>query len=177
MKTATVSEELKKRVPRFIVNLAALALVTFVYNTVPLPFGILLLPGLNISVDQLIRLVIILAILVLLARTLPDAFFLADVTADTLLKRLGMKDEEKPLRRAARDFVYIIVTVLMATAVLPFLTAIPSYGHQMATAASLIALGAVLLLIYDIGRVVYGVLERKAEVIANRLLKRSEKGE
>ncbi|MCD6530094.1 hypothetical protein J7L06_07410 [Candidatus Bathyarchaeota archaeon] len=175
MDAATVNEELKRRIPRFIVNLAALALITFIYNTAPLPFGILFLPGLNISVDQLIRLTIILIILVLLARILPDAFFLADVTADVFLKRLGMKGEEKPLRRAARDFVYIIVAILMATAALPFLTAIPGYGNQMAAVASLIALGAVLLLIYDIGRIIYRVLERKTEAIVTRLLKQSER--
>lgn len=174
MKDATVSEELKRRMPRFIVTLAALALTIFIYNAAYLSFDIPL-PGLNISVDQLIRLIMILTILVLLARALPDAFFLADVTADTLLKRLGMKGEEKPLRRAARDFVYIIVVVLIATAALPFLAAVPSYGHQMVAAVSLIALGVVLLLIYDIGRMLYRVLERKAEVAVSRLLKRPEK--
>lgn len=175
MGTRSIGEELKKRIPRFIISLTFLISLLFIYNTIPLPFSEVPLPGLNIGADQLIRLIMILTILVLLAKILPDAFFLADLSADILLKRLGMGDKEKPLKRASRDLVYIIITILLAAAALPFLSAIPDFGSHLTAAASLIALGVVLLLIYDVGKIIYGVIEEKAESIANWITEQSNR--
>lgn len=178
MARRSLSDELKERVPRFIVNTIILLILFFVYPVAPLLFVGITIPGLNMGADQLTRLVVILIIIIFLARTLPDALVLADIGTDLVLKHLGIR-EERPLRRASRDLVYMIIVILLAAAALPFLSAIPGFGAWLSAAASLVSLGLLLLLFYDMGRVLYRVLEEKAEAMADwlaQLASREDKG-
>jgi len=176
MERRSASEEIRRRVPRFIVNTIILAILFFLYPAIPLPFSGTVVPGLNLAGDQLARLVVILVILIFLARVLPDALVLADIGADVLLRHLGAKKEERPLRRAARDVVYMILLILLAAAALPFFSSIPTeLGSWLSTSTSLITLGLFLVLIYDVGRTLYGVLEEKTEAFANWLAEQVNK--
>lgn len=159
-------EELRRRVPRLIVNTVILIILYFLYPAVPLPFRGIEVPGLNIYGDQLMRLTIMLLIGIFLAKALPDALYLMDVGVDMLLTRLDIKKKEKPLKRAARDLLYIILVILLAAATLPFFSAIPSeVGGWLSAATSLVTLALVLILLYDIGRIFYSVLEKKTEAL------------
>ena len=173
----STSEEIRRRVPRFIVNTIALVILyLLLYPFIPAYFNGINVPGLNIAGDQLARLVLILIILIFLARALPDALVLADVGVDILLARLGAKKEERPLRRAARDIIYIILLILLAAAVLPFFSSMPTeLGNWLSTSTSLITLGLFLILIYDMGRTLYRVLEEKTQSLANWLAEQVNK--
>ena len=176
MRERSAGEEIRRRVPRFIVNAIILAILFLSYPIIPAPFTGMTVPGLGINGDQLARMIIILIILIFLARVLPDALVLADIGADVFLRRLGAKEEERPLKRAARDIVYIILLMLLAAAALPFFSAIPTeLGGWLSTSTSLITLGLFLVLIYDVGRTLYKVLEEKTQAFADWLAQQVNK--
>jgi len=88
---------------------------------------------------------------------------------------LGIKEERSP-KRAARELIYIIVIILVATALQPLIgTLEPSVKGPLATATVYVALGIILILIYDIGRILYRIVERKAESVADRLVKMTDR--
>jgi p-aminobenzoyl-glutamate transporter AbgT len=88
------------------------------------------------------------------------------VLTDAITKKLGVK-EEQASKRAARELVYIIAIVLVVTALSPLLLSIQDVGYYLSTATVYIGLGLVILFIYDIGRIVYKIIEEKAESLAD----------
>jgi len=122
-------------------------------------------------------LVWILTILVLgifLIRALSDAMVLGDVLTDALVKKLGVKEERSP-KRAAREFAYIIIIVLVVTAVSPLLANIQDVGFYLSTATVYIGLGLIILFIYDIGRIIYKIIEDKADSFADYFAQMKQK--
>ncbi|MCK4482804.1 hypothetical protein KAU55_06220, partial [Candidatus Bathyarchaeota archaeon] len=103
-----------------------------------------------------------------------DALVLGDILVDIVVRRLGIKEERSP-KRAARDFVYIISIILVVTAVSPMLAIVNA--DLLNVAITYIALGLIILLIYDIGRILYKIVEQKAELLADRLAQMGEKTE
>jgi p-aminobenzoyl-glutamate transporter AbgT len=115
---------------------------------------------------MLVWLLTMVIMVIFLIRALTDALVLGDVLTDVLVRKLGV-NEEKASKRAAREFVYIIVIVLIVTAVSPLLATVQDVGYYLSTATVYIGLGLVILFIYDIGRTVYKIIEEKAESFAD----------
>jgi len=111
---------------------------------------------------------------IFLIRALSDALVLGDVLTDVLVKRLGIKEERSP-KRAAREFAYIIIIVLVVTAVSPILATVQDVGYYLSTAAIYIGLGLTIVFIYDIGRIIYKIIEEKADSFADLLSQRAQK--
>ncbi len=133
------------------------------------------LPGLNINAGTLIGAIALIFTAIFLIRALADALVLSDILTDIFVKRLGIKEERSP-KRAARELIYIIVIILVATALQPLIgTLEPSVEVPLSTATVYIALGIILILIYDIGRILYRIVERKAESVADRLVKMTDR--
>ncbi|MHA1157080.1 MAG: hypothetical protein ACTSQK_13315, partial [Candidatus Heimdallarchaeota archaeon] len=85
-----------------------------------------------------------------------------------------IKEERSP-KRAAREVVYIIVIVLIVTAISPIVSTVQDYGFYLSTIVTYIGLGLVIVFIYDIGRILYTIIENKAEAIAEQLIKPQKK--
>ncbi|MCW3981383.1 MAG: hypothetical protein NWF11_07920, partial [Candidatus Bathyarchaeota archaeon] len=114
---------------------------------------------------------------IFLIRALADALVLVEILTDIFVRRIGIKGERSP-RRAARDFIYIIVIILIATAILPVRILLPENIVPWFTAATIYsALVVIIILIYDIGRVIYRFIEQRAELLADRLSKIAEPDE
>lgn len=90
------------------------------------------------------------------------------MVTDMLVRKLGIKEERSP-RRAARDFVYIIIIVLLVTALSPILATFKDFGALLSTATMYIGLGLIIILIYDMGRILHKIIEQKAGLLADRL--------
>ncbi len=136
--------------------------------------GEIIIPGVNVGAGQLIWITAMLVMIIFLIRAMADALVLADIVTDVIVRRLGIK-EERSLKRAARDAIYIIIAILLAAAALPFLASVPRIGGLLATAVSIMALGFFILLMYDIGRILYRVLEERAETVAEWLVEAVER--
>ena len=170
----SISEEVKKRLPRFVVSSIAALIFWVVSIVAPAIFGDAVVPGINVPAGQLVWITSMLIMLIFLIRALADGLVLADIVTDAILRRLGAK-EERSLKRAARDLIYIIVAVLLAAAVLPYLSSVQEIGGLLAAAVSLVTLAFVILLIYDIGRILYKFIEKKTEDVADWLAGEREK--
>ena len=134
----------------------------------------IIVPGINVSAGWLVGAAATLIVLIFLVRALSDALVLADIGTDLVVRRLGVK-EERPLRRAARDVIYMILVILLASGARPFMAAVPEVGGLLSKLVSLIALGVFIVLIYDFGRILYRVLEERAEVFADWLAELAER--
>jgi hypothetical protein len=164
-----IHEEMKK-FPRFIMSLTMAAIFGVMSVVVPPIVGDMIVPGINIRGDFLLWVILMLVTVIFVIRALADALSLADVLTDIFLRRLGAK-KDRSLKRVGRDAIYIILTILLASAFIPFLSYVAEIGNMLAGAASLVALGLIIILTYDIGRILYRTVETKAEVLADRLVK------
>jgi len=143
---------------------------------VPPTMGDSVIPGLDLRAAFLIRMITIIIAALFLIRALSDALVLGDIVTDIFVKRLGIKQEVSP-KRAFRDFIYIIIVILVAAAVSPILGEVENFGSILRNITTYVALGIILILIYDIGRILYRIIEQRAESVADRLAKMAEKTE
>lgn len=162
------AEEIRRRFPRIIMNLIIVLILWIIVAFVPQTVSNIIVPGLNVNADWLMWIVGIVFMVIFLVRALADALVLADILTDVFVRRLGVKEERSP-KRAIRDFIYIIAILLIATAVSPLLASVKDIGSLLRTAATYVALGLIIILIYDIGRILYKIVEQKAESLADRL--------
>ena len=151
-----------------------MVLIFWILNIyVPPTLGEQMIPGINYPASQIFWLITIIIMIMFLARALSDVFFLGDLLTDIVVKRLGIKEERSP-KRALRDIIYIIAILLVAAATIPILNSIESVGEILSTAVIYITLALIIILIYDIGRIIYKIIEKKAETLAEKLAKVAE---
>ncbi len=169
-----VGKEIRRRFPRLTMSLVMAVISWIVSIIVPPTMGDIVIPGLNLRAEYLVWIVTTVITYVFLLRALSDALVLGDILTDIFVKRLGIKLEVSP-KRAFRDFIYIIIVVLVAAAISPILGEVENFGSTLRNITTYIALGIILILIYDIGRILYRIIEQRAEAMADRLAKMAEK--
>ncbi len=136
---------------------------------IPPLMGDLTLPGIEVSAGALVGTITLVFTAIFLIRALADGLVLSDIVTDILIRRLGIKEERSP-RRAARDAIYIIVIILLTTALQPIISALdPNINDLLSKITIYVGLALILILIYDIGRILYKVVERKAESMADSI--------
>ena len=170
-----LSKEVQRRIPRLVMSLVMVFIFWILNVYVPPTLEDYPIPGINYPASQVFWLITIVIMIMFLARALSDAFFLGDILTDVVIKRLGIKEERSP-KRALRDLIYIIAIVLVAAAAIPLLRGIESVGEILSTAVIYIALALIIILIFDIGKILYKIIEEKAEVLAEKLAKIAEEG-
>jgi uncharacterized RDD family membrane protein YckC len=169
-----IEEKDIRRLPRLVMNLIMAVIFWIVSVFVPPTLEGLIIPGINTDVSLLAWIFTIVIMSIFLIRVLSDALVLGDVATDMVVKKLGVK-EERSSKRAAREFVYIIIIVLIVTAVSPLLATIQDFGYYLSTATVYIGLGLIILFIYDIGRIIYKIIEKKADSLADHFAQRVQK--
>jgi hypothetical protein len=168
------SEEIRRRFPRIVMNLMMAVIFWIIDVFVPPTVSEVVIPGLNTNMGLLIWIVATVIMAIFLIRALSDALVLGDILTDVVVRRLGIKEERSP-KRAARDFIYIIIIILVVTALSPILATVADIGHSLTTAVTYVALALIIILIYDMGRILYRIIEQKAELLADRLTRMAEK--
>lgn len=156
---------MRKRIPRIFTNAVVLIFLLLVFNIAPLFILNITIPGINVGADTVVRMLLMILVLVFLAKITSDAVVLADISANMMIAHLGIKSEQ-PLRRVGKDAVYIIIDLLLYAAVIPFLSGIPDIGEGLVAIASLIFLGAFIILAYDMWRIIHRTLEEMADRVA-----------
>ena len=153
-----------------------MAIIFYLVNIfVPPLMGDLMLPGVNMKAGTLLATIALIFTAIFLIRALSDGLVLSDILTDIFVKRLGIKEERSP-RRAVRDTIYIIVILLVTTALQPLIGTLESgIKEPLMDATIYVALAMIIILIYDIGRILYRIVERKAESVADSLAKMTER--
>ena len=171
----SLGNEIRRRFPRLTMSLVMAFIFWIVNLYVPQTMRGIMVSGLDfIDVEFLVWIVTLVIMYVFLVRALSDALVLGNILTDILVKRLGIKEELSP-KRAFRDFIIIIIVILVAFAVFPILNQVENFGSILTNITTYISLGIILILIYDIGRILYRIIEQKAESVADRLVKMAEK--
>lgn len=170
-----IGEEVRQRFPRLTMSLV-MAIIFFLINTIVPPFmEDIMLPGINQPAGILIGTIAFIFMAIFLIRALADGLVLSDILTDIFVKRLGIKEERSP-KRAARDAIYIIAILLVATALLPIISNFEEHIRDpLEIVTTYVSLGMILVLFYDIGRILYRIVERKAESMADGLAKMADK--
>jgi hypothetical protein len=166
-------EEIRKRLPRLFMNIILAFIFWLMSIFIPPTLSEITLPGLGTQASFLVWILTILVMGIFLLRVLTDALILGDIFTDVFVRKIGIKEKRSP-KRAAREIVYIIIIVLLVTAITPIVSTIQDYGSYLTTAITYIGLGLVIVFIYDIGRILYNIIENKAEAIADQLTIRQE---
>jgi hypothetical protein len=167
-------EEIRRRLPRLVTNMIMAIIFWLVSVFVPPTLEGLTVPGINTPASTLVWILTILILGIFLIRALSDALVLGDVLTDALVRKLGVKEERSP-KRAAREFAYIIIIVLVVTAISPLLASIQDVGFYLSTATVYIGLGLIILFLYDIGRIIYKIIEDKADSFADYFAQMKQK--
>jgi len=170
-----ITQEIRDRFPRLIMSLV-MAIIFYLINIIVPPLlEDLILPGINIKAGMLVGAVALIFTAIFLIRALADGLVLSDIFTDIFVKRLGIKEERSP-KRAARDTIYIIVIILITTALYPVINTLESnIKDTLLIIITYVALGMIIILIYDIGRILYRIVERKAESMADGIAKMTDK--
>jgi len=174
MDAKPVGEEVRRRFPRLTMSLVITVIFWIISIIVPPTVSGIMIPGLDVNAGTIVVIVTWLFTAVFLIRALSDALILSDIVTDIIVKQLGIK-EEKPPKRVARDSIYIIVIILVATALYPLLGTLEKVGNTLTTVTTYVALGIIIVLVYDIGRILYRMVEQRAESMADRLAKMAER--
>jgi cation transport ATPase len=170
-----IGEEIRRRFPRLTMSLVMAVIFYLVNIFVPPLMGEIMLPGVNIKAGTLLATIALMFTAIFLIRALADGLVLSDILTDIFVKRLGIKEERSP-RRAARDAIYIIVILLVTTALQSLIATLePDVEEPLTNATIYVALAMILILIYDIGRILYRIVERKAESVADSLAKMTDR--
>jgi cation transport ATPase len=170
-----IGDEVRRRLPRLTMSLVMAVIFLMINFFVPPLMGDTKLPGINLPAGALVGAIALIFTAIFLIRALADGLVLSDILTDIFVKRLGIKEERSP-KRAARDAIYIIVILLVATAIYPIISTLDSSIKDPLTAATTyVALAIILILFYDIGRILYRIVERKAESVADGLAKMADK--
>lgn len=153
-----------------------MAIIFFLVNMIVPPLmGDLMLPGINVNADTLVGAIALIFTAIFLIRALADGLVLSDILTDIFVKRLGIKEERSP-KRAARDAIYIIAILLVTTALYPLISTLePNIRDPLTMGTTYVALAVILVLFYDIGRILYRIVERKAESVADSIAKMTDK--
>ena len=167
-------EEIKKRLPRLFMNIILGFIFWMMSVFIPPTLSEIIIPGLGTQASFLIWILMIVIMGIFLIRVLSDALILGDIFTDVFVNKIGIKEERSP-KRAAREVVYIIVIVLVVTAISPIVSTVQDYGFYLSTIVTYVGLGLVIVFIYDIGRILYTIIENKAEAIAEQLTKPQKK--
>ena len=165
-----VRERMLKMAAYFI---ATVGLIIVSYSTIPLislSFNIAF-PGTGITLGMVIF-VMLLAIIGLTAvRFAANAFALAGVRFETLTRIMPWITSEHSgkFKRVLIDISLIIFVGVAYWVASHLIVLIPSLGLQLVVAAQTVATAIVVLLVWDIGRILYRGLESIAEHAVSRL--------
>lgn len=181
MGMSEIREEIRRRIPRLTMSLIITVIFLIISSVVEQtrdvsPLRNITIPGLERDAIFLVGILTLAIAAIFLVRALSDALVLGDIVTDIIIRRLGIKEERSP-KRAARDLIYIIVIILIVTAVSPFVGMLSNNSTIGSWLTLLIiygALGIIIVLIYDIGRILYRIIEQRAESLADRLSKIAE---
>jgi hypothetical protein len=161
------------RLTRIFSKLLVLILVA-ILGYVMLPYleeVTLVVPFLNLPLVSLGAVSLLAIIGVLLYRIIGDILAL-NTSASRRLRQLmkGLATEHVgAIKRVIYDLIILIIILIAFTILLPILGKVPGIGIYLATAIPLLTLAIAVLIFWDLGKVAYTLVERLADMIADRL--------
>jgi len=169
----SVSDEVRKRVVRVVAN-GGIFLVMLTVTSIVLPDALLQIrqipvQGLSYRSAAGLLLVIIMSFLGL--RVLMDLIRLVDLTSDFLILHIpGLRKEKRvSVVRAFKELMVVVVLIVAATSLSPFLLLVRDIGFWLDIDVSLSFAGVSVILIYDAGRTLYAIFQSGIELLLDKI--------
>ena len=158
----TLNEEIRFTLPKLIAN-AVIALFFWVMSYISL----ITLNSINPEIAFLSEIGLLLGAGIFLVRTLLDALPVINKVTGLFFRRLGIK-KGWSWQRISKDIIYIVVVFLVTAAIFPLFSNLLNFGALLQEITTYAAVGLILLFVYDIGRTLFRITEKKANSVANR---------
>jgi len=165
--------ELRLRLTRIFSKVIVLILILF-FGYIMMPYLqqiSFMIPFLNLPLVTAGSVIVLAVIGILLYRILSDIVALLEPVSRAfkiILKEFAT-DRVTVAKRVTYDLLFLIVILIAFAVILPLLSSLPGIGIYVATAVPLLALAIVVLIFWDLGKVIYGEVERLADFIADKL--------
>jgi len=159
----SVTNETRIRLPKIVANLA-IALIFLVSSYIAL----WTLSNISTEIVFLLHIGLLIAAGIFLLRTVLDVLAIVDKTSRLFLKRLGIR-EGLTRQRIFKDVLYIVAVLLVAAAIIPLFSRLPSSEALLQEITTYSAFGLIILFVYDIGRTFHRITEKKANLVAKRI--------
>jgi hypothetical protein len=170
-----VSEDVRERLPRLILDFIAIILTLAVaYVVLPIANAIsFIVPAVGISIGLMVAVIFLVILAILVVRVLHNTGSLVNLSSETLSKAVpGLEEPYVNLfRKVTRDFFFAVVILILFYVVTPFIVLIPGVGVSLAAAIPLVLGATIVILLYDAGRLLYSettkVIDQVAEKVAS----------
>jgi divalent metal cation (Fe/Co/Zn/Cd) transporter len=174
------SLELRMRITRIFSKVLVLILVGML-GFVLLPYlteVALVIPFLGLPLVSLGAVFLLAVIGVLIYRIVGDILALNTAASKRLRKIMrGIGSQHvSVIRRVLYDLLLLVAIIIVLTIMLPIVSKVPGIGIYLATAIPLLALAIAVLIFWDLGKVAYSLVERLADLIADRLEEIEDRG-
>ena len=156
-------EEILFSSPKVVSNLA-LALLFWVARYIVL----ITIGNVNAEFVFLLQMGLLIVAGIFLIRASFNTLSIVDKLIGSFLGRLGI-DDVWSRQRIFKDTMCIIAVLLVAAAVFPLLNSLSTIEPLLQQIVTYVALGLILLFVFDIGRSFYRLTEKKANSMAKRI--------
>ena len=168
----SVSEDIRQRLPRLILDFIAIILTLAVaYVVLPIADAIsFIVPAVGISVGLMVAVIFLVILAILVIRVLHSAASLVNLSSETLTKAVpGLEEPYVNLvQKVTRDFFFAVVVLILFYVITPFIVLIPGVGVSLAAAIPLVLAGTIVILLYDAGRLLYSEITKVVHQLAEK---------
>ncbi len=176
-----LSGEVRQRLPRLVLDFVAI-IITLVVAYIVLP--IVSVIGVNVPVAGLsagLAVAVIFAVIlaVLVVRVLRDAAAMAHVSSHMFSRAVPELEEhhQNLIRKVIRDFLYVVVIIILFYILTPFVVLIPGIGISLAAAIPLFLLALVIIFLYDAARLIYDEIAKGVAKVTEKVASVVEESE
>lgn len=167
-----LTEEIKKRVLRIILNSAVLVVLTIALNiTLPGALAIIrLIPQEGFSVTTAFLLLFIIVMAFQALRIILDLVRLVDSVSAFLINRIpGLKSGGKiSVVKALKEIIIVIIIIILTTTLLPLSLFTPNFPPQLTIGFSILSIAVSIILIYDASKTLYALLQAGLEFFVEK---------
>jgi hypothetical protein len=176
-----LSGEVRQRLPRIVLDFVAI-LVTLLVAYIVLPIVSVIgvnVPVAGISAGLAVAVVFAVILAILVVRVLRDAAAITHLSSHMFSQAVpGLEETHQNLiRKVIRDFLYVVVIIILFYILTPFVVLIPGIGISLAAAIPLILLAVVIILLYDAARLIYDEVAKGVHAVTEKVASAVEESE
>jgi hypothetical protein len=173
-----VSQEIRERLPRLVLDFVAIVVILFVaYIVIPIASAISFsVPVIGLSVGLAVAVVFLVILAILAVRILRDAAVMVHHGSHMLAKVVpGLEEHHQNLiRKVVRDFFSVVVILILFYLLAPFIVLLPGIGASLAAAIPLVLAAVVIIFLYDAGRLLYEEVAKSVHEASDKIASRVE---
>ncbi len=176
-----LSAELRKRLPRFVLDFVAI-IITLVVAYLVLPIASVI--GVNvavagISVGLAVAVIFAVILAILAVRIIRDAAAMAHISSHLFSRAVPELEahHQNLIQKVVHDFLYVVVIIILFYVLTPFVVLIPGIGISLAAAIPVILLALVIIFLYDAARLIYDEIAKGVDKVTEKVASVVEESE